>query len=200
MLFKTVGNLVLASASPRRQEMLKNIGINFDIIHAEVDEQIQSGDSPAEYVRRIAAAKSLAVSSQYPGAWVLGADTAVVVEDEILGKPADIDHARRMLMDLSGRYHEVWTGFCMSRHGESVLSRTVKTEVTFIELSEKICDAYLATGEFHDKAGSYGIQGQGGFLVEKISGSYTNVVGLPLAEVVQEMLRLGIVHPCSDTA
>lgn len=197
--FRTVDRLILASASPRRRRFLEGLGLDFQIKAADVDESPAPGELPEEFVLRIAAAKEEAIGVMAPDAWVLGADTVVVLDNGILGKPRDEDDARAMLLRLSGRQHEVWTGFSLSRKssGDSV-RRAVRTEVRFVSLTGDLCRAYVKTGEPLDKAGSYGIQGMGGFLVESITGSYSNVVGLPLSEVVMEMLRLGVIAPLAE--
>lgn len=186
----------MASGSPRRRDFLNDFGLVFDVETADVDEQPFPSETPFEFVLRISKEKAQNVSRKYPDVWVLAADTIVVVDNEILGKPDDEVAAKDMLWKLSGRSHEVWTGFCICRAKDDVFSQqAVQTEVFFVSLTDEICNAYVKTGEPLDKAGSYGIQGKGGFLVEKIQGSYSNVVGLPLAEVFCEMLCLGIIAP-----
>jgi septum formation protein len=195
-LFQTNDRLILASASPRRKEMLTDLGLDFEIMTAQVDEEVQHGESPEEFVKRAAIEKALDISRKQPDAWVIGADTIVVHDEEILGKPKDGNDAQRKLMRLSGTMHRVLTGFCLQREiDEKTISRVVATEVYFSPFTEEIAAAYVATGEPLDKAGAYGIQGRGGFLVEKINGSYSNVVGLPLAETIKELLRLKVIEP-----
>ncbi|HIJ77740.1 MAG: Maf family protein [Desulfobulbaceae bacterium] len=194
--FQTICPLILASGSPRRHDFLTNLGLDFTVRVADIAENCLPGEKPKAFVERMALEKARAVAALVAGAWVLAADTVVAVDEQILGKPEDEAAARRMLMLLAGRWHQVWTGFCLccKDSGEQVI-RSVCTEVCFIPLSPNLCAAYVATGEPLDKAGSYGIQGRGGFLVKEIRGSYTNVVGLPLAEVLEELLRLGIIAP-----
>jgi septum formation protein len=177
--------LILASGSPRRAELLRAAGIEFTVRIADVDEAIMPGESPRDYVLRLARAKALAVAGE--GELVLGADTTVVIEDEIAGKPVDIEDARRMLKALSGRWHEVLTGVTLLR-GHKILSDVAVTRVKFSEMSESEIDWYVATGEPMDKAGAYGIQGYASRFVECIEGSYSNVVGLPV-QMVYEMLK-----------
>jgi septum formation protein len=177
--------LILASASPRRAELLRAAGFAFDTIATNVDESILAGESPARYVRRLAAEKSAAAS--LADRIILGADTAVVVDGEILGKPRDDDDARRMLERLSGRRHEVLTGISLRRNACEV-GRVETTTVCFAELSADVLAWYVASGEGRDKAGSYAIQGLASRFVTRIEGSYSNVVGLPVAAVV-ELLR-----------
>ena len=196
ILFSTNKKLILASASPRRKEMLAKLGLDFEVQAAEVDEIPLYGESPEEFVQRAAAEKASEVSRSQPDAWVLGADTIVVHEGAILGKPMDTSDALGTLMRLSGQMHTVLTGFCLKREQENIsVSRVIGTEVYFSAFTEAIATAYVGTGEPLDKAGAYGIQGSGGCLVEKINGSYSNVVGLPLAKTIDELLRYEIIQP-----
>jgi len=193
---KTIGKLILASASPRRKSLLQDLGLDFEVIEAGVEEKPVAGESPREFVLRAACDKAGEISRANFECWVLGADTIVVHDTKILGKPANAEEALEILQTLSGRSHLVHTGFCLMNAKEKIsVSRVVTTEVFFHPFSQDIAAAYVATGEPLDKAGAYGIQGRGGFLVEKVIGSYTNVVGLPLFEVVEELLRYGVVEP-----
>ena len=176
--------LVLASASPRRAELLRAAGFTFDVMPAEIDEGVRDNEAAQDYVRRLAAEKSAAVWSQLSdsGSIVLGADTAVVVDGEILGKPRDDRDAAAMLERLSGRRHEVVTGISLrSQAGERGLIET--TSVYMMELRGEDLAWYVASGEGRDKAGAYGIQGLASRFIPRIEGSYTNVVGLPVAAV-----------------
>lgn len=194
--FRTEAGLILASASPRRRKLLKDLGLEFEIIEARVDEKPEESETALEFVLRAACDKADAVSEENSYAWVLGADTVVVLGSRILGKPKDPEEAINILLELSGRQHQVHTGFCLKNNKEQVsVSRVATTEVKFCHFPREIAAAYVATGEPLDKAGSYGIQGRGGFLVEWINGSYSNVVGLPLYEVVQELLDHKIIIP-----
>lgn len=186
--FRTQERLILASGSPRRRDFLAELGLAFEVVAADIDETPLPGENPVDFVARLAKEKALAVD--LPDAWVLAADTAVVVDGEILGKPGDEAEACAMLMRLSGRWHEVWTGFSLCRQatGEQC-TKTVCTRVRFLLLTPELCRAYVRTGEPLDKAGAYGIQGKGCFLVPEISGSYTNVVGLPMTEVLETLLH-----------
>jgi len=175
--------LVLASASPRRAEILRQAGIPFVVRPAAVDESALPGETPEEYVTRVAEWKAQAVEIK-PGELVLGADTTVVVDGEILGKPVDAADARRMLGLLAGRPHEVLTGICLKRGGV-VLRDRASTRVWFAPLSEAEISAYVASGEPMDKAGAYAIQGLASKFIERIEGCYFNVVGLPVALVYQ---------------
>jgi septum formation protein len=187
--------LVLASASPRRAELLRAAGIEFDVLPANADETVHPGDTPETYVRRVAEAKALAVIAGANGRPVLAADTVVVVDAAILGKPADRDDAKRMLRLLSGRAHEVLTAVCLSGGPQGgpnkvrpTLTRVETTIVEFAALTEDDINWYAATGEPDDKAGAYAIQGLGSRFVTRISGSYANVVGLPVS-LVYELLK-----------
>lgn len=177
--------IVLASASPRRQQLLHQIGVPHEVKPADVDETPLYGELPREYVQRVANSKALAVFAQQPEAIILAADTTVVVDDHILGKPESADHARRMLMQLSGRSHQVMTALSLVRAGPREPERQqclVTTEVTFMPLSDAEINRYINTHEPFGKAGGYAIQGFAAAFVESIHGSYSNVVGLPLAE------------------
>jgi septum formation protein len=180
--------LILASASPRRAEILRNAGFEFDVHPAHVDETRFPGESPEDYVRRLADAKARLVADDtarnHTRAIIIGADTAVVVAGELLGKPSGVEDARRMLRLLSGRTHEVLTGVAVLRVPEGFSALHVETtRVAFLELSDSDIENYIATGEPFDKAGAYGIQGIGGKFVREIEGCYFNVMGLPLSRV-----------------
>ncbi len=196
---KTVRSLILASASPRRSSLLQGLGLEFEIKEAKVEEKPLAGEPPVEFVLRLACDKSGEVSRGNRTSWVLGADTVVVLGNTILGKPEDEAEALEILQELAGRKHIVHTGFCLMNEDDNIsVSRVVSTEVCFSPFSKDIAEAYVATGEPLDKAGAYGIQGQGSFLVESINGSYTNVVGLPLVEVVKELLRYKVIEPRTE--
>lgn len=181
--------IVLGSASPRRAELLRAAGIEFDVMHADVDESVHRGERPDAYVRRVAEAKARAVAGRDRARLVVAADTTVVIDDMMLGKPVDDDDAKRMLYLLSGRTHEVLTAVAVSRAGISgPLVEVERTEVEFAPLTEFEIEWYVATGEPRDKAGAYAIQGYASRFVTRIDGSYSNVVGLPIA-LVYEMLK-----------
>ena len=185
--------LILASASPRRQELLKSAGISFEVLPSEVDEGFQEGEPPEEYVARLARRKAAKAGEKHKNRWVLAADTVVVIDGRILGKPGSRQEAREMLEVLSNREHRVITGFCLLS-GDSGKSRAgaVTTRVRFKNLSPREIDWYLGTGEPFDKAGAYAIQGKAAFMVKEIHGSYSNVVGLPLTEVIEALQEMGI--------
>ena len=173
--------LVLASQSPRRREILRQAGIPFTVRATDVDESVLASESPADYVQRLAEAKAYSIEAA-AGEMVLGADTTVVIDGEILAKPADAADARRMLARLSGRRHEVLTGICLRRGGHAILDYAT-TGVVFAALSDREIDEYVASGEPMDKAGAYAIQGLASKFVERIEGDYFNVMGLPVALV-----------------
>lgn len=194
--FKTNVSLILASASPRRQDFLKDIGLHFSVQTAGVDEQLRTNETPNEFVSRLSLAKAKAVALDHKDAWVIGADTVVAIDHDILGKPTDPSEALKMLRRLNGNWHEVWTSFAIYCDKQAItIQKVVKTRVKFWQHPEEVLLAYLETKESMDKAGAYGIQGQGGLLIEKIEGSYSNVVGLPLAELINILLDLDLVCP-----
>lgn len=200
-MFQTIAPLILASGSPRRRKFLTDLGLAFTVASADLDETIHPGELPGELVCRLAAEKAATVAVDHPEAWVIGADTVVVLGREILGKPVDPAEALAMLKRLAGRTHEVWTGVSILRwQDRSCRTFAVCTEVTFAEVAESVLAAYVATGEPLDKAGAYGIQGQGVFLVSSINGSYSNVVGLPLPELLGQLLDLEIIRPADPPA
>jgi len=184
--------LILASASLRRQELLRSAGISFEIIPSEVDEEWREGETPEDYVVRLARLKAVKVGEKHKTRWVLAADTIVVIDGRILGKPRDRQDAEGMLEMLSDREHRVVTGYCLLQisSGKSRQGRVI-SRVRFKELSPDEVRWYLDTGEAFDKAGAYAIQGKAAFMVKEVQGSYTNVVGLPLCEVVEALREMG---------
>lgn len=185
--------VLLASSSPRRLELLQRTGYRCVVRIPEVDETCGPGESPVDYVARLARAKAAAVAPPSEVEVVVAADTVVVLGERILGKPADAEEARAVLADLSGTHHRVMTGFVVGRPGDLPTPEVVETTVGFKPLSSHEIDCYVSTGEWRDKAGGYGAQGRAAFLVETLQGSYTNIVGLPLAQVVDRLARLGVV-------
>jgi len=195
----TVPGLILASKSPRRRYLLEQAGIEFSVIPSSFDENSVKLSSPDIYVRQLAESKAGDISEQYPDSWVIGADTIVLIDGTILGKPGSSTEARTMLKSLSGKTHQVLTGYCICCHRIGRLfSETVKTEVRFKKLTEKEIDWYINSGEPFDKAGAYGIQGIGMFLVRRINGSYTNVVGLPVCEIVEYLIKENVLRLTID--
>jgi len=186
-------SVILASESPRRRELLTQAGVCFEVIPSSIDEDAFTMAAPEGYVRSLAEAKATAVARLYPRSWVIGADTIVHLDGAVLGKPDAPCEARTMLRQLSGRTHQVFTGYCVCcRSAGRSHSAVVATDVTFKSLTDDEIRWYTKTPEPYDKAGGYGIQGAGAFLVERINGSYTNVVGLPVCEVMDCLTREGI--------
>ncbi len=185
--------LILASASPRRAELLKQAGLAFEIIEPAVDEDMTGGGDPGNMVVELAQKKALDVTRRLDSGFVLAADTVVVCGGQILGKPVDDDHARRMLESLSGKEHEVFTGLALFDAGpagfETGFSRT---KVWMKPLEKEHIDRYIKSGEPLDKAGAYGIQGRGAVFIDKIEGCYFNVVGLPLSLLFELLLRMKV--------
>lgn len=191
--------LYLASASPRRRELLTQLGLHPERIHADIDETPQAGEGAVAYTERLAREKAAAgwavvESCGLPARPLLAADTTVALDGQIFGKPADADDARRMLRAFSGRTHQVVTSVAV-REGEHAALRTSVTEVRFKTLSDAEIERYLASGEPFDKAGAYGIQGRAGVFVERIDGSFTGVMGLPVFETGELLAEFGFDLP-----
>lgn len=184
-------SLILASGSPRRKELLASLGWQFQVSVPSVDETIYPEEDISEAVKRISREKALCVHRNFPGRVVLAADTVVCVDTMVLGKPGDLEDARRMIHLLNDRTHRVITGVALIGDGDVLLSREI-TEVTFRSLDEEAIESYLVTGEGMDKAGAYAIQGKGSLLVKTINGCYFNVVGLPLYRVSSMLEKMGI--------
>ncbi|HUL37364.1 MAG TPA: Maf family protein [Thermodesulfobacteriota bacterium] len=186
--------LILASRSPRRYELLKQVGFNFEVVPSSLAEDFVQEESPQEHVIRLAKAKAIDVATGYPDRWVIAADTIVYINGSILGKPKDQEEAMNMLHRLSGQEHWVLTGLSVchleKREGDE---QAVQTAVRVKSLTRSEMEWYVKTGEPFDKAGGYAIQGIGSFMIESIRGSYTNVVGLPLCELIQMLNRLGAI-------
>lgn len=190
--------IILASQSPRRKYLLEQAGIQFDVIPADIEEKPFENESPDDYVKRLSREKAVHVAQHHPDTWVIGADTVVVIGDALLEKPGSIDEARQMLERLSDSTHTVHTGYTLCTvfsNGQPVRSvtRSVKTDVLFKKLTAKEIEWYIGTDEPFDKAGAYAIQGLGTFLVKSVHGSYTNVVGLPVCEVIEDLMAQGVV-------
>lgn len=191
--------LILASGSPRRREFFHQLGYRHEVARPDIEEKAHFGEKPLDYARRNAAEKAADVAAKVgEGAVVVSADTIVVLGEEILEKPKSAEDARRMLRELSGRVHQVMTGICVRGAApdgeERTVSDVVVTDVEFKALGDAEIDAYVASGEPMDKAGAYGIQGLAAYMIRSIRGSYTNVVGLPMAEVVDILAsRFGMV-------
>jgi len=184
--------LILASSSPRRQELLREIGIPFQVHAANIDEDQIMGEAPTAYALRLAREKAQAVATHYPQSYVLGADTIVVVDGEVLGKPRDREDAVRMLRLLSGRGHEVITAVSLVAPGTLAVTRASTTKVYFREIAEEEIEEYVAGGEPMDKAGAYAIQGGASRWADRIEGEFSNVVGLPLSLVTDMLITTGL--------
>lgn len=182
--------LILASASPRRADLLRSAEIPFEVEAADVDETPRADETPEAYVLRVARDKAFKVGRRKTGNLILAADTTVVVGGQILGKPADDEDARMMLKSLSGRVHDVITGVVL-RENTREWTDVVKTEVRFLPLSDSEINWYIASGEPRDKAGAYAIQGRASRFIDRIDGSYSNVVGLPVATVCDLLRQAG---------
>ena len=189
--------IVLASASPRRSALLEKVGVRCQVIPSDTDEVLIVEETAEAHVVRLSRDKALEVAGRQPvaGRWFIGSDTIVVLDDAILGKPADAAAARTMLNSLSGRRHRVISGYAVhDRVSGRTISDAVVTKVFFKKLTSREIEGYIATGEPFDKAGAYAIQGIGAFMVPRIEGSYTNVVGLPLCEVIAALEELGAIE------
>jgi septum formation protein len=195
-MYRNTESIILASGSPRRRQYLEDMGLVFQVQTADVDERPHADEDPADFVVRMAREKAAAVRAAFPESWVISGDTVVCLGRRILGKPVDADHAVAQLLALAGVDHRVMTGFCIAHAGRRVeIARSVTTTVRFTAFSEATARAYVAAGESLDKAGAYAIQGKGACLVEAIDGSYSNVVGLPLCEVLHVLETNGVIEP-----
>ena len=184
---------ILASSSPRRRELLTSIGLDFEVIPSHVPEEYQRGEAPEEYVARLSRDKAQAIAEKHPGRWIIAADTTVLLGEELLEKPVDRADAARMLATIAGRTHIVYTGVTLQHAARGWHdTRVAESEVRMLPLSAAEIDWYVKTGEPLDKAGAYAVQGIGAMFIESIHGSYTNVVGLPLALLFQMLRKAGI--------
>jgi septum formation protein len=182
--------LILASQSPRRLELLKQITDQFEVVPSSAEEKLDYGLRPEDNARLLARAKAEYVAKNYPGCWVIGADTLVTLDHEILGKPLDVPDAQRILSRLSGRRHLVITGICVVSPKKTI-DQAITSKVLFKPLTQEEISSYIETGEPMDKAGAYAIQGKGSFMVREYSGSYSNIVGLPLEELKILLIKTG---------
>jgi len=186
--------IILASASPRRKELLRQIGLIFEVVPSEIEEDVKDGEEPREHVLRLARLKAQEIARDQDSAVIIGADTIVVLGGEILGKPKDEEEAFAMLSQLSGRVHRVVTGFCVLDASDgSEYSEAVESKVRFKHLTPEEIRGYIKTDEPMDKAGAYAVQGRGSYMIKEIQGSYTNVVGLPLCELVEVLSRVKVI-------
>ena len=195
-LFTTEKRIILASASPRRIHFLRQLGLNFISMPATIDETPQTDEPPDTFVTRLATAKAEFIGKSHPQAFVIGADTIVAIQNKIIGKPDTPDQALQILQQLQGTSHRVVTGLCLHCPAISLTTSIVKTTiVTFGSFPDTVLKAYIDTGEPMDKAGAYGLQGTGEFLVEKIVGSCSNAIGLPTNDLVGLLLTHEIIRP-----
>jgi septum formation protein len=193
---QTTPHLILASQSPRRKDLLEQAGIDFVVIPGDFDEDSIPLDEPKAYAIILAREKAKLIAAQYTNSWVIGADTIVCIGDAVLGKPRSRQDARNMLSRLSGQTHKVMTGYALIHKSKGkLISHAVRTDVRFKVLSQEEIEWYIHTSEPFDKAGGYAIQGLGTFLVKEVHGSYTNVVGLPVCEVIKLLYSEGVVKP-----
>jgi len=191
---KTCFPIILASQSPRRRYLMKQAGIEFTVIPSLCEERVDPGLSPEACVAQLAEQKAMDIAARNRDAWVIGADTIVVIDGKILGKPSSKMEAASMLRQLSGRTHQVLTAFALIHlTSEKTTRRTVSTDVLFKPLSDAEIAWYIGTDEPFDKAGAYALQGIGAFMVKAVYGSYTNVIGLPICELVESLASEGIV-------
>ncbi len=185
---------ILGSASPRRRELLEKIGLDFEVVVPEIEENPREGEPPWEFVKRSAIEKLETVKGKVAGETpILTADTVVFLDKQIIGKPSSPQEAEYYLSFLSGKWHTVYTGYALYC-GKKFYRRSVKSKVKIMKLAPEIIKWYVSTGEPLDKAGAYGVQGIGAFLVETVRGSYSNVVGLPLSQVIKDMTKCGLVY------
>jgi septum formation protein len=185
--------IVLASESVRRVDLLRTLGISFSIIPPDIDERRKKDETIRDYVLRIAQEKAKKVGTHFPDKWVIGADTIVVHKTKVLGKPKSEEEAMQMLTALRGKWHKVLTGYCiLNISRQACYQDVVETKVLIKDLTDEEIRRYIKTSEPFDKAGSYAVQGKGGFMVKEIKGSYSNVVGLPICEITDILLSLGI--------
>jgi septum formation protein len=195
-MFQTNAELILASQSPRRIDFFSELGLRFTSYPADINETRRENEPPIPFVRRIAYEKAEHVGKRYSSAWIVSADTIVTIDQDVLGKPQSAGEAAEMLMRLSGKKHEVQTGYCLFCENESIgIVNNVATTVQFAPFAEDVAQAYIKTNEPLDKAGAYGIQGLGGILVARINGSYSNVVGLPMAEIITLLQHYRVISP-----
>ena len=185
--------IVLASESTRRIDILRTLGVSFSIIPPDIDEAKKPDETPKDYVSRVAHEKAQKVGELFPDKWIIGADTVVVHKGKVLGKPKSEDEAFVMLKRLRGNWHKVYTGYCVLNVSRGITYRDVaETKVFIKDLTDEEIEKYIKTSEPLDKAGSYAVQGKGGYMVKEIKGSYSNVVGLPICEITEVLLSLGI--------
>lgn len=195
-IFENKKTIVLASASPRRQVFLQELGLRFSVIPTSIDESPNERESALDFAQRMARTKAESIGKQWPEAAIIGADTIISLAGEILGKPENPEDALRILLQLQGTSHQVITALCLCCPREELLETMAKTTtVTFGRFPREVLEAYIRCGEPLDKAGAYAIQGKGGFLVQRINGSCSNVIGLPMHDLVRLLLLHNIISP-----
>jgi septum formation protein len=188
-------SFILASASPRRQDLLRSVGLKFRTIPAHVNEDYLAGESPSRHVRRLSCNKAMVIAQKHHNSWVLGADTIVVIDGIILGKPQNKKQAKNMLEKLSGRKHKVFTGFTIVHKASGMCkTKVIHSTVRFKIIGHEEMLWYIDCDEPYDKAGGYAIQGKGAYFIQSISGSYTNVIGLPLCEVLETLKTFKVIN------
>ncbi len=192
--FQQKESFILASMSPRRFELLRSLDLRFEVKVADIDEDILPGEKPSEMVKRLAYEKALSVSNDNVDCWVLGADTIVLIDDIVLGKPSCTEEACQMLRKIAGRTHEVLGGISIVKNGHELMSAIDSSQVTISDLSDLDIQRYVETGEPLDKAGAYAVQGIGAHFIKSINGSYTTVVGLNLYTTISLLNRLGLLE------
>lgn len=186
-------SIILASESTRRVDILRTLGISFSIVPPKINESQRKDELPKNYVLRLSFEKAQSVGIHFPDKWVVAADTVIVYKNRIMGKPKDERDAFRMLKTLSGKWHRVITGFCILNVSKDIIYRdVVETKVFLREMTDQEIIRYINTSEPLGKAGSYAVQGKGGYMVKEIKGSYSNVVGLPICELAEALLSLGV--------
>jgi septum formation protein len=186
-------SIVLASESTRRVDILRTLGISFSIIPPDIDETKNKDETPQQFVERIAHEKAIKVGNHFPDKWVIAADTIVVLKGKVLGKPKNERDAFNMLKTLRGKWHKVITGYCVLNLLKNIIYQDiVETKVFVRHMTDDEINRYIKTSEPMGKAGSYAVQGKGGYMVKEIKGSYTNVVGLPICEIAEALLSLGV--------
>lgn len=191
--------IILASSSPRRIELLKLMGLPFDSMPADIEETVLANETPRRHVLRLSKAKTRFIAKTYPDSWVIGADTIVFLDGEIVGKPANPMDARMTLARLSDRRHEVFTGFCIMNMKRKITScEVVRSSVIFRKIDADEISWYASTPEPYDKAGAYAVQGMSAAFIREIKGSFTNVMGLPMCELVEKLKIFGVIHYNSE--
>ncbi len=186
-----MSQIILASESPRRKELLKQLGLKFKVVPSHFKEDMSLNMPPAKLVEYLSFKKAEVVAKKYPKAIIISADTLVLLKGKVLGKPKNFLDAKKMLQNLSGRVHQVITGFTILNK-DKIISKSVSTKIKFRKLSQKEITVYINTKEFMDKAGAYAIQGRGGIFVETIVGDYTNIVGLPISNLIKELEKFRV--------